>query len=210
MATTPDMTRLLHLLEMKLPGASKAGIKAELYETVSEFFRDSSSWVEKIQVNVVAGTTEYELTPSVGQVIRLWGVVDANNLPIADVMPTVGTLRLGYTPNQNATFFAYAVLNVTLPTDSDKLPVLPDWLLQLYTHVILDGTLGRMYGQPQKTYTNDQLMAYHLRRFRDGVAMARVATIRANTVGTQNWQYPRQFKTQSQRGAVSVGNTQGF
>jgi hypothetical protein len=68
----------------------------------------------------------------------------------------------------------------------------------------LDGLLGKMMGQQQKTYSNNNLSAYHLKRFRTGIQLAKVAAERANLHGAQNWAYPRGWGSKSQRGGMST------
>lgn len=208
-----DLTHLFNQATVSLLGASEAGIKGELFDTIHEFFKDSSAWTEAITVPIVATTTEYPLTVQQGgRIIRLVGVWDSNSLPVAAFMPTVGTLKLVWPTNQAATYTALVVKNVVRPTrEGDKnIPDAPDWLLQLYHSAILDGLLGKMMMQPQKSYTDSTLGTYHLRRFRDAIAMARVATARQNTVGAQAWSFPQNYRTRGQRGGVSVGNETRF
>jgi hypothetical protein len=138
-------------------------------------------------------------------------VVDSNASPQPATMPVLGTIILRNPPNiAQAPLYFYAIVakSVALPTDRNMLPVGPDWLLPQHHLHILDGLLGKMHAQPQKTYYSEKLSAYHLRRFRVGIAMARVATRRQNSFGTQSWRFPRTFATSSQQGGVpSFGGT---
>src|ERR1017187_2005579 len=69
-----DMSRLMNQARIKLLGASDAGIKNELFEVLTEFFDISSCWIETIDIDAVAYQTDYDLTVSEGQIIRLGGV----------------------------------------------------------------------------------------------------------------------------------------
>jgi hypothetical protein len=96
------------------------------------------------------------------------------------------------------------IKKVTLPTTKESVPDAPDWLLPTYHRPILDGLLGRMMQQQAKSYSNDKLAEYHLKRFRDGIAMTKTAVMRGNLFGGQSWRFPRNFRSNSQRGGVST------
>lgn len=213
-----DVTHLLNQARVKLLGASEAGLKAELYDTIYEFFKDSNSWLETLSIGVTDATQDYILVPSEGgQIIRLAGIFDPNLIPVAGFMPVVGTLHLLYPVNTDQTYSVIVVKNIVPPTRSDDertfkgtVPDAPDWLLHLYQSYILDGILGRMMLHANKSYSNPTIATYHLRRYRDGIAQARVDAQRQNTIGAQAWNYPQQFRTGGQRGGVSVGNATSF
>ena len=58
---------------------------------------------------------------------------------------------------------------------------------------VLSGLLGRMMSQPAKPYTNMQLSVYHMRRFRDGIARAKVEAMHQNVYRAQSWRFPQTF-----------------
>lgn len=213
-----DVQHLLNQARVKLTGASEGGIKGELYDTIYEFFKDSNAWIETLSIPITSGSQDYLLVPSEGgQVFRLLAVYDPNLIPIPAFMPTVGTLHILYPVNTAQTYSVIVSKNIVPPTRADDdrtlkgtVPDAPDWLLHLYYSYILDGILGRMMFQPNKSYSDPTLGSYHLRRFRDGIAQARVATQRQHTVGAQAWNYPQQYRTRGQRGGVSVGNATSF
>jgi hypothetical protein len=209
MAMDPrELKQLLANAQIKLTGASESGIKAELYDVLKEFFEDSSCWQEDIPFLPLADQTEYLLAPAhEGQIIRLLGVWDDKGSPRSDAfMRDFATLTLVNAPQNDATepFTARVIKTVTLPITKDAIPVAPDWTLRVYSIHVLDGLLGKMMGQQQKTYSNNSLSAYHLKRFRTGIQIAKVAAERANLVGAQNWMYPQNWRTRSQRGGVST------
>jgi len=199
---------------IKLTGASDSGIKAEFYEVCKEFLQDSNSWVERDHLYVTAGIQDYLLTPrDGGQVIRLLGVWDGIRIPVASFMPQFGTVSIR-TPIQvtstapatpptlaatNPYLVAY-VKNVTEPTSRDDFPLVPEFLLKVYSLHLLDGVLGKMMGQQSKSYSNDAKSTYHLKRFRAGIQLAKTAAARQNTVGAQTWSFPRGWGSNTQRG----------
>lgn len=191
---------------VKLTGASDAGIKAEVYDVFKEFLTDSNAWTEDIEFLGKANATDYILTPAEeGQVIRLVGVWDDKGIPVPAFMREFGTAKLLHAPqtDQLKKWFARVVKTVTLPNTREDIPIAPKWLLQVYSVHLLDGVLGKMMGQQSKSYSNGTMSAYHLKRFRTGIQIARTAAARANIVGGQEWAFPR-FAHGSQRGGVST------
>lgn len=200
---------LLNQARIKLPGASDAGITAELYDVMREFFRDSNAWTEDIEFTPVAEQRDYHLTPlREGQIIRLVGVWDSKGIPVPAFMHEFGEVRLLHEPqaaqSQQTNLFARVIKNITLPTGRDNMPIAPYWTLGVYNVDILDGLLGKMMGQQAKSFSNGTMSTYHLRRFRTAIQLARTAAIRQNSVGAQEWAYPRGWSAGSQRGGVST------
>jgi hypothetical protein len=200
-----DFEYIISQAQVQLPASTDAGIQHELYDTLREFFNDTSSWTEDIPVSVVPDVVTYQLVPVEGQIIRLLGACDQNGIRQAAIMPSLGVLLLRYPLSQDTAITATVVKNVVQPTADDFYPVAPDWILPVWGIGILDGLLGRMMNQKSKPYADAELAKYHLSRFRDAIARARTAASRANTYGTQAWIYPQDWKTSSQRGGVSVG-----
>ncbi len=233
-----DLNYLLNQARVKLPGSSDQGIKHELYEVLHEFFDTTNAWKQDVQIQVQPLIQAYNISVLSGQIIRLFTVLDQNliqqpavlmapSLPGPPGGSTSGPTSINLPPNPSTmadfmtlslqlqysnpqTFTASLITNVTQPNDNHGIPDMPDWTLAKFGRVILDGLLGKMMGQPSKSYTQDSLSVYHLKRFRDGMAMVRVAMTRSNSVGSQNWAFPQQFRTRNQRGGVSVGSQTGF
>lgn len=210
-ANKADMDFLLNQATIKVPGASSAGLKLELFDVFREFFTDTNAWMEDIPVSIVPATITYALTPSEGAIVRLAGVVDVNMIPQPAIMPTIGTLLFREPYAQAQTFTATVVKTCALPIGkTDMLTVVPDWLLPIWSVGILDGLMGKMMAQMGKSYSNQKQSNYHLARFRDAIQRARTAALRRNTIGSQAWSYPQGFRTRGQKGGISVGNTSTF
>ena len=200
---------MLNLARTELVGASDAGIKAQLYDVCREFFKDSNSWYEHIKLSVIANERHYRITPADGgMILRLAAVFDNNKIALAAILPHLdppsAELELVYPQNISFTARVVVTKQIVEPTTDDMLPDAPRWLLPVYHETILDGVLGKMMGQSTKSYSNDTLSTYHLRRFRDGIMQARVASERANLYGGKAWRYPNSYRTTSQRGGVST------
>jgi len=200
-----DWNQLLNQAKVRLNGSSDAALKGELYDVLSEFFNDSRCWLEAIQFNVVTDTTAYPVTPDEGQIIGLVGVLDSNNVPQGALMPNIGTVILSSIPNiAQAPLYYFAIVSKTvkLPTGKDQMVIGPDWVFPLWHVGILDGLLGKMHSQPAKPYSNKDLSAYHLKRFRVAISQARVAALRQHTLSAQAWRFPQGFRTGSQKFGV--------
>jgi hypothetical protein len=197
---------LLGQTKVSLTGASNAGLRAQLFDVLLEFFFGSNCWQEAIQVIVTADTVVYPITPlQGGRILRLLGVLDPNAVPQAAIMPEIGTVQFQYPYNNTITMSAIVVKTVTDPLKCDP-PDIPDWILPTHERTLFHGLLGNMMMQPGMSYSNPQMANFHLVKFRDGIAGARVATTKANTIGAQTWAYPQQFRASSQRSGISTFN----
>jgi hypothetical protein len=197
-----DWDQLITQATVRLVGVADKGLKAELYDVLTEFFNDSSCWTQTVVVYAVSTSRVYPLQVNEGQIIRLVGTYREDGSLVPTVMPNIGELLLAHAPSAAETYYSEVVTNVSLPTQRDQMPIAPDWVLPIWHGGILDGLLGRMMSQPNKSYANERTAAYHLKRFRDAIARARVSKLRANTNGTQAWRFPQSFRTNSQRGGV--------
>lgn len=188
-----------------LTGASDAQLRVQLFDVLEEFFDGSNCWKEAISFVVIPDTVDYQIKPVTGRILRLDGVYDENNVPQAAVMPVIGTVHFQFPYSQTQSMTAVVVKNVTDPLGCNP-PNIPDWVLPAHGQTIVRGLVGSMMLQPGTSYSNQEVGLLHMRRFRDGVAKARVAAMRSNTVGAQAWAYPQNFRTRSQRSGVSTFN----
>lgn len=206
-----DSDQLLNQARVRLVGSSEAQLRSELYDVLSTFFEDSRCWLESVRFNVVTDTTAYDVTPTEGQIIGLVGVADSQSVPQAALMPNIGTVILQNNPNVlQSPLYYYAIVskNVTLPAGKDQIPVGPDWVLPRWHTTVLAGLLGQMMSHPQKPYSDEKHAPYHLKKFRDGIAQARVAALRQHTLSAQAWRFPGSFSTNTQKyGVPGFGGT---
>lgn len=209
-AAKQDVDQLLNQLRVRLIGASDAELKAEVFDTLREFYNESNSWTEEINFNIVADVVEYDITPTNGQIVRLAGVVDDNGVPQPAVMPSIGHLVFRNPYDSTAVFTAVVVLTVSLPTDKNSFPIISDKTLPLYSVGIADGVCGKLAARPKRSYTDQKLAMYYAKRFQRTIIDARNAVWRRNTIGTQAWSFPQGFGTRTQRGGVSIGSDTRF
>ena len=198
--------KLFGKAQVALQGASDIALQVQLFDVLEDFFDNSNCWQEAIPVSVIPNTLIYQIYPlQEGRILRLNGVLDQNNMQQQAIMPVAGTLQFLYPYNSIQTMTAIVVKTVTDPLCCFP-PGIPEWLLPAFGRGIYHGLVGAMFLQPGQSYSNPQMANYHTQKFRDAWAHARVSIMKANTVGAQNWAFPQQFRTYSQKGGVSTFN----
>jgi hypothetical protein len=217
-----EWEHFVNQVRVKLPGSSDAGIKAETFDAIREFLKDSDAWTETLTIPILVATSTnenrtYTMIPQHGgNIIRLVGVWDPNLVPIPAFMPFADEdgkgvqLVLVNSVNTAQDFSVSVAKNIALPAGKDDVPIAPSWLFTHFGSYIQDGVLGRMMGQLAKSYSNSTSSVYHLRRFRDGIAQAKSQTRKQNTFGAQAWSFPQGFAAGGQRGGVSTANPSRF
>lgn len=193
MANVP-LDRIIDTVQLRIPGTTKGGIQFEMFSVLDEFFEESGAWTDTVEVTTKQDTTAYRVGVPAGQIIRLASVVDANEQPVFATMEDIGTIDLAITPTALQKLTVKLVLNVADPLTRDAYPLVPQAITKRYNRALLDGVLGHMLSQSSKPYSNEQLAVYHLKRFRNGIAQARAATLRENTEGVATWAFPQSFR----------------
>lgn len=197
-----DMNRLMDHARIRLPGALDAAIQMELFAVMNEFFQSSNIWYEDIAFAVTPTTATYlenpeaftyAITPLLGSIVRLVGVVDSQGYPQKAVMPVIGQVILVYSPNVAGTYTARVSLSVTDPVTLEGYPEFPDWIMNKYGSDILEGVLGRMMSQIAKPYTSPAAAQFHMKNFKQAVGQAKVEASHQNVYRGQNWRFPQTF-----------------
>ena len=215
-----DFERLMNQARVQLPGSSDAGVKGVMFDIIDEFFDVSNSWTEWLSLAIMPGAQIYAIYPKYGGMInRLVTALDSNQVVLpagisfGDAPASNATVHvdppgvvLSLTFPQNTSYSASVLVTkkTIMPTGADDIPDAPSWLFPLYARYILEGTVGTLMMQKGKSYTDFNNAPFHLKKFRDGMAMAKTATMRSGIFGGQSWGYPRLFRTNSQRGGVST------
>lgn len=190
---SPHTNRIMDQAKIRLPGAIDAALLLEFYSVLKEFFGKSNAWREEIEFTTVAGQRDYSLVAPAGVVNRLFGVLNADKAVVPASMALPGEVVLGSDPEGGHTLTAFTALNVSDSTATSDFPVYPEWIVDKYHEVFLDGLLGKMMSQIAKPYTSPPMALMHLRAFRFGVNQARSEAIRANVYAAQPWGFPRAF-----------------
>lgn len=216
MAGPADITRLMNNARSRLSGATDTALQLELFNVMDDFFKKSNVWNEDIDIEIPGmdpANTVYELTPTGPALIDklLWvfqlpsdtSIGRGAGIPAAMSIP--GQLTLRTQPSSDVTYRVTVALTVQDPTLRNGYVTFPAWVLAKYRDCILDGLLGKMMSQPSKPYTNTQLSVFHMRKFIQQAASARVEWTRNNTYRTQAWAFPGGFSRGSQRGGTGWG-----
>jgi len=216
-----DMTQAT----VKLVGVSERALRAEFYDVLTEFFNDSSCWTDCVTIPYLPNVLAYPVNVSEGQIVRMnavadWGPItpplltaalipgQAGPIPLPALMPQIGLVVFANIPSIAGFAQAIFTLNCSLPTARDAVPIAPDWVLPIWHVGLLDGLLGKMMNDPNKSYSNTSGATYHLKRFRDAIARARVSKLRANTLGSGAWRFPQSFRALSQQSGVpAIGSS---
>jgi hypothetical protein len=202
------MQYLVDRCRVEMIGATQAMILLKLYDTLNEFFNDSSIWQEVLAGNFIGNITRYYLVPQhepAGVIIRLDGVYDYNGFGVPSLMPEPPFLQLAYPANQPNPAYVRVVKTCAVPPLGEA-PHVPYWVFDQYEPYLFAGLMSKMQIQPDRPYTDVKAAQVNHYKFREGVMNARVNALRRNTFGRNTWVYPQQFRTTSQQGGVSVGN----
>lgn len=206
-----DYQRLTNEAIVEVTGASDALIMATLYEVFHEWFTETNSWLERITIPIVAGTTEYDLIPvEGGEFVQVINIVDTNNSPQPIISDVVGHITLRDTPNSAATWTATVAKTIGIPVDRDGKPEVPEWTISRWFPYIKAGLIGTLFMQPKKPYSNPQLGQYNLKKFRNGLGIAKSAALHGHSYGKNAWMYPQAWRTRGQQSGGSGGNDRSF
>lgn len=185
-----NMNFLMDYLRVRLPGATDAAIQLEMFAILDEFLSQTSVWKEDIDFAVVPGTLSYDIVPTTGTPIRLAQVTNSSGIGVPGYMATPGTVVFPSDPQVSDTYTATIILSVIEPITREGYPDFPDWILARHWRTIADGVLGAMMSQIAKPYTSQTAAVFHLRKYRNEVAIARVGVSRLNVHRGQSWQFP--------------------
>jgi hypothetical protein len=199
MPADPLVDRIMDSARQRLPGAVDNNIYFELHGVLEEFFRMSQCWRERIHVEIIADTVEYEVFSNemLSNIISLISFENGDGSPFAATLPRPNLL---YTPKQYelGDYYMWAVLNVTSPTNDEKYPRFPQWVTDRYAEALSDGVCGRLMAMPAKPYSSPTHAAYYARRFKQAAMNAKIEANRQNLTGGQAWRFPT-FAAQGMR-----------
>lgn len=188
-----DVNRLLTDIKINVPGVLEDAILFELNNVLELFCQDSNAWIDRNEFDTIQDEAEYQIFPTdpSGEINRLMGVYDKDDIPVPATMPVIGTLILSRKPDRSGELLkVMTALTPAIPDKTGKVPDMPDWFWSSYYHVIVSGVKGRLFGQAMKSYSNPPMALYHTRVFNAGTAEAKTATMRGNTYNSQPWRFP--------------------
>jgi hypothetical protein len=181
-----------------LTGVVDDAVKLGIFSMVDEFCRETNVWQETIEFDTIEGNdVVYDLVPTLGTIIRLMWTRQGNaQAPAGGVMDIPGELVLPniYTPGTH--ILATVSLAPLDPVDAgNSFPIIADWMWPRYYPAFEDGIVLKMASQPDKPYTDVNLAAYHGRRWRQAIGVARADAVKSNIADGQLWRFP-QFAAQ--------------
>lgn len=192
------LERLMNDLRVKLPSARDEVIQQEIYAAADEFFKRSGVWREEIPfaVNTTDLVYDIESEETYAKIHRLLYVTtdDDTPLPVRATMKVPHEVTLKVAPAASDIYLATVQLTIGEPVNSAGFPSIPTWALDQYREAFMDGTLGRMMAQISKPWGNERMSTYHLRRFRNAMAEAKVDGQRTFLQGAQAWNYPQGWR----------------
>lgn len=211
----------LRELRTRLPGISEGQLKLELSSTLREFFTKSGMWMEELApINVIADKDLYKLVFPQAKVMGVHNVsIEGTPITLTDRMPSftgssTSTPRMAYMlehdllqlfPMPNVDIIKGLRVRARLNPGHGMCKV-PVEAVSHFFDEIMDGVLGRLYSQPGKPYTNLIQSQYHLKRFRDGMAMARDMARRRYSTAASSWSFPQGWSTHGgRRGGGRLG-----
>jgi hypothetical protein len=187
---------ILTTVRVRIPGVSDDAMKLELINVLDEFLQDSNVWRHEKPIPVTPEKLTYSIVPPLGHPIRLLNVTSEGRHVVA-TMEEPGVLVLTQPVEEPTELLCEVALTVELPPvgSCDTYPDCDNWVIEKYKGVLVDGLLARMMSQLAKPYTSERHAIYHFRRFRNGIAKARVEASHKNLFGAQTWRYPQTFAT---------------
>jgi hypothetical protein len=174
--------RVYDNVQAKLPAVQLPVIQMELWNVVQEFCRLSSYFRVEVNFFMQPGQQMVDFNPYSSD-MSVYQVLDVKYLPSYRVEPPAMLINTG------------SVLTVTqgwalLALKPTEFGTLPPILFDLWFEAMLNGTLARLFAQPQKPYTNPQLAETHMRIFRAEVRRAKDQAERYNSGQQPTWCFP--------------------
>lgn len=102
-------------------------------------------------------------------------------------------MRIRWNPMSNEWWVVTLALNLSDPTDSEGLPIAPDWLLDKYYDYLCSGVKSRLMLQPGKGYSSTQGAAFHGRKYNEGIGLARTEARHTFGYSNQRWSFPQGY-----------------
>jgi hypothetical protein len=186
--------RIITNARIRLPGVLDTVMKSEMFFVMKEFLTDTGAWKEYVAFTITSEVEAYDIYPNDAfDIHRLIGVKDSSENDVYSWFTYPGRINIR---GACATGEALAeVVAIPKTTDNDDYPRCPEWLYTKYENTILDGILSRLLSQPAKPYSSEKLAIYHMRRFRNGMAIATSDARRNHVDRGQAWRFPQTFAT---------------
>jgi hypothetical protein len=193
------INRLYDNVQAVVPSVGLPLVQMEAWNAIEEFYLISTVRREFIYWQMAPGVAVIDLNPFdanwLVQIIhQVWG------LAFPKVEPPSIIRDLNNAANATTNLRQGRAI-VSLKPASFNVGLDPQLFAQWF-EVILDGTLFRLYAQPSKPFSNAQLAMYHGKRFRAGMARARILAEKLHAGTGPTWAYPYFARGRRPGGAV--------
>ena len=112
-------------------------------------------------------------------------------------------LRITWNPGSDDIWIATLSMSVADPVDGQGMPTdMPDWIIEKYYDYISHGLSAKLMTQPNKPYSSPKMAEYHMRKFHEGVGLARTENRHLFNYSGQRWAYPQTWSTPLHHKAV--------
>lgn len=206
---TKQITEWNDELQLTLAGVEIETLTFMLKQAIREFFTKSGFWVEDTTRNIIADKDTYTVrTPANSEALYLIGVL-VNGYPYHlsagayqgmvgrySFVPDLGKVTIAPVPvaDIESGLFLRTAYKPTLASTT-----VPDEAVTTWYDEILSGALARLMAMPKKPYSDPVVAAYHLRRFKRGIATARDVARRRYSFAESGFIYPQEWRRDSNR-----------
>lgn len=185
----PALERLYDNVQAQAAGVLLPVVKMVSWNTIEDFYIRSTFRRELVSWCMPSCVTQIDFNPFDGDWLVAW-ILDFQGLTCGRIKRPALLLDMECPP-QDGDRRGWALLSlkpVSLDTEFDV------DLLSTWFETIVDGVLGRLYMQPAKPYSSQQLGLTHMKLYRAGVQRARAEAQLGYTSGPGRWMFP-QFAT---------------
>lgn len=168
LSASGGLDRIYDGIEAVLPGVQHAMVQLVVWDAIEEFCTRSTLWRLTVGWALAPGAVSLNLNPLDDVAQAVW-VLELCGLRRHRLRPPAIIVDLGDTRQARSGTARVACKPRRLAEE-----VVPAFLVDEWSEVLRDGALYRLYCQPFKPYTSPQLAQMHGRKWRAGVALARV------------------------------------
>jgi hypothetical protein len=179
----PDVNRVIENVLAVVPAVTPTNTRLCLFNALEEFALRGVYFRETVNWTMAIGVTSVDFNPFSADMSVCW-ILQQTGLYRWIINPPAEMVDLN-PPTMVRTGEAIVALK---PRALDV--NFPPHLWTQWFETILDGTLGRLYAQPAKPWSNPQLAQYHGSRFRMGFNRARDIAARGYSNQHHTWAFP--------------------
>lgn len=181
----PGLERLYDNVQAVVPGVTLSLIKLAAWNTIEEFYLRSTVQRQAVYWQLTSGETTIDFNPFDETWLVAW-ILEFDGLHNVEISQPAVLRDLTF-PTPSTARNGRALLSLRPISMDVNFP--PDLWVQWFD-VILDGTMGRLYGQPAKPWSAPQLALFHGQKFRGGIRRARATADKGFTNGAGRWRFP--------------------